>query len=428
MEHVNNDMDDLFRKAGDLYPLRTSESDWDSVMGKLKDENFGNENAVTSISGKPARFKRRWLLLLLLIPAAIGGAVYFSSENKSPANAKAAGLNSTKDKGNISGEIRQGNTGNKPASGSGQSNIAQETTSYVPDLATDKKASGKILGKGHSALSTPALLQSSMTDHSDNTTSSPAADAFSLSSGPFKDAQIKPLSLFPESRIGKINPDFNHLPVKAAQAAAMLKKTNTQGKPGKGFYVGLLTGPDLSTIKFQSVKQLGFSLGLLVGYRFNQKFSLESGLLWDKKYYYTKGEYFDKSKTSMPSTENILNLNGYCNMFEIPLDLRYDFKKAGSNGLFFVKAGVSAYLMKKEMYDINAKNNGMNVSYPATYYNTSNNFLAVMQVSAGYEYAISHKTNIRVEPYLKIPLQKIGIGSMPISSAGFYLGITHSFR
>ena len=57
-----------------------------------------------------------------------------------------------------------------------------------------------------------------------------------------------------------------------------------------------LQARDLSSVKFQSVKQAGFSLGFLAGYRLSKKFSIETGLLWDKKYYYSVGEYFDTEK------------------------------------------------------------------------------------------------------------------------------------
>jgi hypothetical protein len=49
-------------------------------------------------------------------------------------------------------------------------------------------------------------------------------------------------------------------------------------------------------------------------------------------------------------------------------------------------------------------------------------------LSGGYERAIGEKTKIRIEPYVNIPLQGVGTGSLPISSVGFYLGISHSFR
>lgn len=111
-------------------------------------------------------------------------------------------------------------------------------------------------------------------------------------------------------------------------------KTN-KASPNKGFYVGFIAGPDLSTVKFQSVEQLGYSLGALIGYRLNGHFSIETGLLWDKKYYYTEGKYFSKDQLYVPPSASILNVNGNCNMFEIPISLRYDFTTNAHHGFLY---------------------------------------------------------------------------------------------
>jgi hypothetical protein len=176
----------------------------------------------------------------------------------------------------------------------------------------------------------------------------------------------------------------------------------------------------VSTVKFQSVNQLGFSLGAIVGYRFNKHLAVETGLLWDKKYYHTKGEYF--KNPNIPIAANA-NIDGNCNMLEIPVNIRYDFA-AEKNHSFFAKAGLSSYLMMKDNYSWRSPNN-----YPVyKSYNAPSNVFSILQLSAGYERAISSKINVQVEPYMKIPLQGVGTGNMPISSVGIYFGITHSFR
>src|SRR5450631_4853906 len=77
MEHLENDMDDLFQKAGELYPLKTSEPDWKTVLGKLNEESFGTQ-AVPGMTAKRTRSKRRLLFLLFLIPLGLGSISYFS--------------------------------------------------------------------------------------------------------------------------------------------------------------------------------------------------------------------------------------------------------------------------------------------------------------------------------------------------------------
>ena len=198
------------------------------------------------------------------------------------------------------------------------------------------------------------------------------------------------------------------------------KKTTTASKQSKGFYVGLFAGPDVSTVKFQSVNNVGFSLGALIGYRFNNRLSVETGLIWDKKYYYSNGEYYKKNGTPLPPTTS---LDGSCSMFEIPVAIRFDFATKKNHG-FFAKTGLSSYLMTSENYTFNYP------TYSAPWKNNDlkNNIFSILQVSGGYERVINDKTKMRVEPYVKIPLQGIGNGDMPIASFGIYIGITHSFR
>ena len=49
---------------------------------------------------------------------------------------------------------------------------------------------------------------------------------------------------------------------------------------------------------------------------------------------------------------------------------------------------------------------------------------AVANVSVGYEHKISKTFDIRIEPFLKIPLQGIGVGNLRVTSAGLQIGIT----
>lgn len=78
MERLESDMDDLFLKAGELYPLKVSESDWDGVFGKIQNENFGDLHAVSGTIAGGMRKKRRWLVLLILIPIGLTGLIYSS--------------------------------------------------------------------------------------------------------------------------------------------------------------------------------------------------------------------------------------------------------------------------------------------------------------------------------------------------------------
>ncbi len=168
---------------------------------------------------------------------------------------------------------------------------------------------------------------------------------------------------------------------------------------------------------------MGYSVGLMLGYKLNKHFSLEVAAIYANKKYYTDGKYFDKTGADIPSAVTLNHLDGGCQMFEFPLSVRYNLKKS-----FFATAGLTSYLMKKESYDYSATAYGATYYNYKTYNNSGNYLFSNAQLSLGYDYKLSTKINIRIEPYIKIPVKNIGIGKMPITSTGLYLGITRNIK
>ena len=439
MEHLDNDMDDLFQKAGELYPLKISGSDWETVAAKLQDQNFEDLNAVTGLSANGTGKKRRWRLLLLLIPLGLAGLVFTTGKlNRHPGSSE---TNTSK----INPAGRAEEIKSNPAVNEEQTNSAPvKPSTENKTIKEDKKLNSERPGQPAYAKSKTGDVKnldrtrnpvafdnrekpgknpsdtnySSNTDNLSNTESANETTA-GIVAAPF----ISSNETAPAKRDSATNSE-SAAPEKSkpvAQENSLKKKTSgTDSKSFKGFYAGLLIGPDWSTVKFQSVNQLGFSLGAIVGYRFNKHLAVETGLLWDKKYYHTKGEYFKNPQIYIPAN---INIDGNCNMLEIPVNIRYDFASE-KNHSFFAKAGLSSYVAMKDNYSWVSPNN-----YPVyKSYNAPSNIFSILHLSAGYERAISSKINVQVEPYVKIPLRGVGTGSMPISSVGIYFGITHSFR
>jgi hypothetical protein len=451
MEHVNDDMDELFRQAGELYPLKTSESDWDGMLSKLRDEISGEKGIPYAVPVRDNSNRRRWLLLIL-VPAFILSLVYFSGskvrENNTLGLNKGNNLPANKNSPVAStNSSAPGQTENKTGTGSkSQPNTSKDVVVTTPVSATEirsvEQASGKPASNRssendlHSKAVVPgqpshadALFESASIQNKNpsdpESIHDPVEKTLSLSLSGSKESPWVYGTPFPPLA-------SNHVTLNS-ESAKMAAKTNTN-KAGsqKGIYAVVVGGPDWSSVSLQATEQAGYSLGILLGYHFNKRISIETGLLWDKKNYYSRGEYFDKSKTTIPNNVDIQNVDGYCNMFEIPLNLRYDIATR-INHNFFASVGLSSYIMKKEYYSYTADVYYAGIppqtkTFGKPYYNSSNYFLSVFQLSAGYEYAIGTNTKIRIEPYMKIPFQGIGIGSMHISSAGLYFGVSYSFH
>src|SRR5579863_5570387 len=81
MQYLNDDnMDELFRRAADDYPLNTEPKDWDKVIAKMQAEDADSE------AGKNSAKKngyRKYLWLLLLLPVAwICNGKFFTNDSK----------------------------------------------------------------------------------------------------------------------------------------------------------------------------------------------------------------------------------------------------------------------------------------------------------------------------------------------------------
>ncbi|HYH14252.1 MAG TPA: outer membrane beta-barrel protein [Flavisolibacter sp.] len=195
----------------------------------------------------------------------------------------------------------------------------------------------------------------------------------------------------------------------------------------KRLYAGLLLGPDVSSVKLQKTEGVGYNVGLFVGYKLSAKWQLESGFLLNRKAYYSEGEYFSMEHTYLPTHSYITQVDGYCNMFEIPVNVRYNIRSKEKNS-WFATAGISSYLMNKE--DYNYTYTRYNVAYKGSsvYRNASKDWMSVVNASVGYESAINQKIQFRIEPYLKLPLRGVGTGKLPISSAGMNIGVSYPIK
>jgi hypothetical protein len=197
---------------------------------------------------------------------------------------------------------------------------------------------------------------------------------------------------------------------------------NKNRKKEKGFYAGIVSGVDLSSIHFQSMRT-GATKGLIVGYAFNKKWSLESGLLWDNKRVYDDGRYFNPAGYTPTAGVTIIAVNGRSRLYELPVSLKYAI--LSNKHSLFATAGLSSYFMRSENYDYeyvqNSQPGGHNY---LSYKNATKNWFSVATVSIGYSHKLGGAGTIRVEPYLKLPIKNIGVGNMPIMSTGLNIGFT----
>lgn len=427
MQHIENDMDELFRKAAENYPLKTEAQNWDDIAVALAPAS------VVNASGKKGKKRYTWFLLLgfLVLASAVSLKIF---------NNKGQGsyLESIKANTNIEntapeGSIKQGNSAASIKNAIPENLIAQPDDAKY-SIVTGHKIAGQLafsvkqnVEQGSSE--NKEVRKNNITRLEKFNAEGPPTNAIS-EMVPFKNQEDNYIDKLRDVE-QKIESLENK---KSAVSDSLTKNAGESPKPEKtklsinkkGFYIGAVVGPEVNQVKGQGFTRPGFSAGILTGYRFTKRLSVETGILYSNKHYFSDGKYFDMSKTgsTMPPNMKVISLNGSSSIFEIPVKLKYDFiAKNESN--WFITSGFSSYILTKESNNYLALISGVQQNLNSNYENKRGYFSATFSLSIGNEFKIgNNQTKIRIEPYLQMPLHGIGIGAMPVYSAGLHIGIT----
>ena len=422
MQHANDDMDSLMRKAGVDYPLFTGSADWSKLAA-----------AMEAGEGKPLP-KRNYgkylgLILVFLLPW------FLTQFDPQKLNGSGTGTKET----TTNEKIITGQTGKE-----------NETVNVFNPAETNEPHGGIVINTPENRGSSISLVNSKPSQKQDRRRkqstvpverpgkpSTITATQTETNQAALQESKNKSQTntAIGGSIAGKNAIENDNTPVATpadkvenkqettTTTAAVPSTVSTQ--PRKKFYLGLVGGMNFTTIKMQEVSEIGSDFGLIAGYKFSKGWSIEAGVLSSKKYYYSDGEYLNNPKIYLPPNTKITAVQGDCRMIEIPLVLKYDFGFKKSHN-WFASAGISSFLMKQEdyAYDYYYTTTGTTQTYSKTYENESKDWAAVMQISAGYMRSIPLGMNLRLEPFIQIPLKGAGYGNLPLTSAGLRLGIT----
>lgn len=199
------------------------------------------------------------------------------------------------------------------------------------------------------------------------------------------------------------------------QAPIIPKSTPQSFKKGLYFRIGI--SPDLSWITADELTKFGSNLALMLEYRFNNRLSIQGGVLRSMKYYDAYPESYEWPY-NWPSPPKLIDINATCKMLDIPVNIRYDISQKKLSRLF-VSAGATSYVMLNEKYVYNYENpNDPKIKWNKWEGKTGPYYLGVLNFSMGYEYQLFRKLSIQAEPFFKLPIAKVGFGQVNLSTLG----------
>lgn len=197
-----------------------------------------------------------------------------------------------------------------------------------------------------------------------------------------------------------------------------------------GLSVRLVVSPDLTAIGLKSFTRPGANVGALIEYELMPRLSLQSGVLRGTKLYRALPSDYGNSAISSwyVKPESVV---GNCDMLDIPINLRYDLMQRpratgqGHNRLF-VSGGVSTYVMLNEDYTYNYANpNDPRIKYRQWSTHTGRYEFSHLNLSVGYERALTRRFSWQIEPFMKTSLKGVGFFKLNLLSTGAFFSVRY---
>jgi hypothetical protein len=202
---------------------------------------------------------------------------------------------------------------------------------------------------------------------------------------------------------------------------ASFKKLQNNKSFVSNFAIAASAGADVSFVELSQPGKTTFTYGFGAAYNAGKHIRISTGLfVTSKQYTAAPNQYKFPAGAAYPYLNKVL---ANCKVFEIPLNVYYNFKQHKKQN-WFAGAGLSSYLMKKEDYEYQYKYpSGQWHSYYKNYSNEYKHILSVVNISGGWQYNFNKRISFISEPYFKIPLSGVGAGKVKLNSMGILLSI-----
>jgi hypothetical protein len=202
----------------------------------------------------------------------------------------------------------------------------------------------------------------------------------------------------------------------------------------KGLSVRFVVSPDLSAIGLRNFQRPGTNVGLLLEYRLASRWSVQAGVMRSTKVYKALTSQYELPAYTTKWNVLPVSVNGRCNMIDIPINVRYDLAlRPRLNGQipsrWFVSGGVTTYIMQQEDYIYNYADEDKPHVYrddrKEWHGSTGRYDFSQLNISAGYERALSRRLSWQVEPFVKVPLKGVGYYKINLLSTGAFFSLRY---
>lgn len=410
MRSMNPDMEDIFKKAADDYPLKANTADWESVNKKL--QSFDEDTIKRKVINSGRKIKAGLAYAFLLIPLSFA-ITKFNSGNYTTeyviVTSKEEKQSVDKNKEQVAGRHT------KYFKNNNQTNLISTVSN--PEITDEQR------------MVTPLELAPLDNRKIEIENINRIIPGTTRITGTIKNTVKQNDKWEPVFRNHDNDALDNSNEEKRLSAENTTKEKNVSNtavklntKKSKHLYLGIVGAAELTSVKLQPTRK-SVNGGGVIGYSINDRLNVELGVVLSRKYFYSNGKYIEPNSIRRDNAE-ILNAYANSSITELPLTIQYNVKKDNSSRIF-ASAGAVSYVIHKERYRYTYIKNGVEKQSSRNFKKASNDLFSNVQLSAGYEHSILNNAgSIRIEPYFRIPLSGIGASNLPVTSVGINIALT----
>ena len=224
-------------------------------------------------------------------------------------------------------------------------------------------------------------------------------------------------------------PDVNHTdsfkPKPTAEAPSTTKSAPAGASKYSRWSFAITTGLDYTNIHGRGTSKLGYNLGLQASFNITRRLSVNTGILFTKKFYKADSSGFHPPKHYFTYYVDQLNwVDGHCYMWDIPLNIRYDiFERSGSR--WYINAGMTSYIMRKQQYTYEYVYNSVASTRHWETKSQQNEWFKIINLGIGWEKQLSRSWSLQAEPFIKLPVTGVGFGKMDMNTSGILLSVRY---
>ena len=193
-----------------------------------------------------------------------------------------------------------------------------------------------------------------------------------------------------------------------------------------GFEAGIQMSPNLTTVgSMMNAYESGYNIGISLGYRFMSRLTISTGMIYSHISYSAAENDYNLPDGYLQGGA-LREMKGECQILELPVSLQFrmvDFNQSR----IYATAGISSYIMLGEKYEFHLE--GYNES-PGSVFNRNvrsgtRHWLSNAGLSIGYERDVYQSWSLRVEPYVRIPINEVGWTRVRLYSVGTFFSINY---